>query len=127
MTQMEYAYKVPAEFKAQLSAVRAALKNSSAEEGMIRRYLVACEFDAPRCVAELLMHTSAPLDACACIVCEGGVRRSFKKSGELMSITPLEWQRDERGDWLHVRVETTLHGSSRRSTQIGLTNTRDGH
>lgn len=126
MAQMEYAYKVPAEFKAQLLAARAALKNSSAEEGMIRRYLVACEFDAPRCIVELLMHTSAPLDACACIVCAGGMRRSFKMSGELLSITPLEWQRDERGH-VGLGMEAMMKGQHRKRTHIGLTNTRDGH
>jgi hypothetical protein len=92
MTQKEYAYVVPPEHKHHLSTVRAALRGKSVGEGMIRRYLVACGFDPERAVSELRAHVKAPLELCPCVVCENGERRSFKMSGECMSVTPLEWQ-----------------------------------
>lgn len=70
-----------------------------ATTGMIRRYYHEGSAES------LELHLSAPLECCTCHVCGGGQRRGFMWSGDVLTMTPQEF--NERNP---VEVRVSQHG-----------------
>jgi hypothetical protein len=89
MSRKDYNWPIPRELGHEWQTFRKTCGPAAGERGQAQRYFMERREDGDA-LEQLRAHHRAPVECCPCYICNGGAKRAFKQSGEIMSGTIAE-------------------------------------